>query len=206
VRAYRGDWAAAIGEAEEAFALARRVGARRFEADALGVLGLVQHGMGQRTEAERTLEQACAASRAAGMRHSGPWVLAALALVTRDDAKRASALAESERLLGEGCAGHAYLHFYDLGIECGLQLGDADLAQRYAQALLDYTAREPLPFADFHAQRGMLLARAARGERTADLRRDLAALIEEARTRQVLAALPRLEAALAIAGPAARVQ
>jgi tetratricopeptide (TPR) repeat protein len=205
VHAYRADWAAALGEAEEALALARRVGARRFEAEALGVLGLARHATGRRTEGERTLEQACETSRAAGMRYTGPWVLAALALVTRDETKRASALAEGERLLAEGCVSHAYLHFYDLGIECGLELGDADLAQRYAQALLDYTAREPLPFADFHAQRGMLLARAARGERTADLRRDLAALAEEARARQVLVALPRLESALAIAGAAPRV-
>jgi hypothetical protein len=131
------------------------------------------------------------------MRYTGPWVLAALALVTRDADKRAAALAESERLLGEGCVSHAYLHFYDLGIECALELGDADLAQRYAQALLDYTAREPLPFADLHAQRGMLLARTARGERTTELQRELFALAEEARVRQVLVALPRLESALA---------
>ncbi len=206
VRAYRADWAAAMGQAEEALALARRVGARRFETDALGVLGLAQHGAGRRAEAERTLEQACAVSRAAGMRYTGPWVLAALALVTQDETKRASALAEGERLLSEGCVSHAYLHFYELGIECALERGDAGLAQRYAQALLDYTAREPLPFADFHAQRGMLLARAARGERTAELRRELAAITDEARARQVLAALPRLESALAIGGPAARVQ
>jgi hypothetical protein len=161
------------------------------------VLGLAQHGKGLRTDAEQTLEQACAASRAAGMRYTGPWVLAALALVTRHADKRTAALAESERLLDEGCVSHAYLHFYDLGIECALELGDADLAQRYAQALLDYTARERLPFADFHAQRGILLARAARGERSAGLQRELSALAEEARTRQVLVALPRLESALA---------
>ncbi len=197
VRAYRAEWEAAIAEAEEAVAVARRVGARRFEADALGVLGLAQNGTGLRTDAEQTLEQACAASRAAGMRYTGPWVLAALALVTRDADKRSAALAESERLLDEGCVSHAYLHFYDLGIECALELGDADLAQRYAQALLDYTAREPLPFAEFHAQRGMLLARAARGERSAGLQRELSALAEEARIRQVLVVLPRLESALA---------
>jgi DNA-binding SARP family transcriptional activator len=206
VHVYRADWTAAIGEAQEALVLARRVGARRFEADALGVLGLAQHGIGQRSEAEHTLEQACAASRAAGMRYTGPWVLGALALVTQDETKRAASLAESERLLGEGCVSHAYLHFYDFGIECALELGDAGLAQRYARALLEYTAREPLPFADFQAQRGMLLARAARGEHTADLQQELAAMAEEARARQMLAALPRLESALASAAPVARVQ
>ena len=206
VRAYRADWVGAIGEAAEALVLARRVGARRFEAEALGMLGLAQHGSGQRSEAQRTLEEACAASRAAGVRYTGPWVLAALALVSQDETKRASALAEGERLLGEGCVSHAQLHFYDLGIECALARGDAELAQRYAQALLDYTAREPLPFAEFHAQRGMLLARAARGERTASLQRELAAMAEEARARQVLAVLPRIESALAAAGPAVRVQ
>ena len=202
VRAYRTEWEAAIAEAQEALAVARRVGARRFETDALGVLGIAQHGAGLHTDAEHTLEQACVASRAAGMHYAGPWVLAALALVTRDEDKRARALAESERLLDEGCVSHAYLHFYDLGIECALELGDADRAHRYAQALLDYTAREPLPFAEFHAQRGMLLARAARGERTTALERELSALAEEARARQVLVALPRLESALAACPPA----
>lgn len=206
VRAERADWAPAIDAAGEALTLARRVGACRFETDALGVLGLAQHGSGLRREAERTLEQACAASRASGIHYTGPWVLAALALVTEDPGKRASALAESERLLAEGCVSHAHLHFYELAIDCALQCGDADLAQRRAQALLDYTAREPLPFADFHAQRGMLLARAARGERSGGLQRALAALAEEAGTRQLLAVLPHLESALARAGPAVRVR
>jgi DNA-binding SARP family transcriptional activator len=202
VHACHADWAAAAVAAEEALALARRVGARRFEGEALGLLGLARNGMGERLEAERALDQACAVSRASGMLYSGPWLLGLLALVTADAAKRARALAEAERLLDEGCVSHAYLHFYEIGIEVALEQGDAGQAQRYAQALLDYTAREPLPFADFHAQCGLLLARLARGERTAQLEQQLAAAAEEARSRQMLAALPRLESARAVCGPA----
>jgi AAA ATPase-like protein/tetratricopeptide repeat protein len=205
VHAYHASWPAASKAGEEALAVARRVGARRFEGEALGLLGLVRNGMGERSQAEGLLEQACEVSRAAGMRYGGPWLLALLALVTGDAAKRSRALAEAESLLEEGCVSHAYLHFYEVGIDIALQQRDAALAQRYAQALLDYTAREPLPFADFYAQCGLLLARAASGERTAALGQQLAAAAEEARTRQLLAALPRLESALAAHASAGQV-
>ena len=192
VHAYRAEWDSAIAEAEEALVMARRVGARRFEVDALGVLGprTVRNGTAHRSGTyagaglRRRREQPGCAIAAHGC-----W--RALALATRD--AHQARLARSPK--ANGCWPRAVSAtliciFYDFGIECALEQGDADRVQRYAQALLDYTAREPVPFADFHSRAACCWRASCAANARPSCKRELAALAEEARARQLLAALP----------------
>ena len=198
-QAERADWVAARAHAERATALARQLGARRFEAE-----GLVPGGRrGARGRARRCRpgEEALAIGRETGMAFLGPALLAWLALFTDDDAERRAAVAEAEALLAAGSVSHNYFFFYRAAIEIALATEDWCAAERYAAALEDYTRAEPLAWSDFVIARGRALAAWGRGERDAtavERLRGLRAHAERAGLRNALAAL---EAAL---GPEGR--
>ncbi len=147
--------------------IARRVGARIFEAINLEFLGRFAAQEGSRLEAQRFAREAIAMLRESdsGMRFEGGQALGALALVTDDPTQRRSALKEGQELLRSGATGHNYLWFYRDAIEVCLQIGEWDEVVRYTDALDDYTSAEPLPWSDFFIARGRALAAFGRGQR-----------------------------------------
>ncbi len=187
----------AYAEAERALALSRRMGAARFEADALIGLGMSSFGMGKLPQARRLLDQAHALIEQIGPNYTGPWVLGAIALAGEDTTVRRRALASGEEQLALGCVSHNYFHFYQMAIDVAFELGQPEEMLRYAEALERYTAREPLPWTDFVIARGRALARYLRNERDAKLNAELRSLRDSARGFSLMTALPRLEAALA---------
>jgi DNA-binding SARP family transcriptional activator len=186
-----------LSECEAARALCQRLGAARFEADALTGMGLASHALGHIKESRRYLDQAYALVEQIGPNYTGPWVLAAIALVNDDEAVRREALAKGEAQLALGCVSHNYFHFYQMAIDVAHQLGEPAEMLRYADALERYTAAEPLPWTDFVIARGRALARHARQERDAVLDADLRALRDNALRLDLRNALPGIEAALA---------
>src|SRR5690606_27495682 len=92
----------AMGQAERALQLSRRMGAARFEADSLMGMGMARLYMGERAEARRLLDQAHALVEQIGPNYTGPWVLGAIALANDDAAVRRKALARGEELLALG--------------------------------------------------------------------------------------------------------
>ena len=149
-----GDLERSAEEADKAWKLARRIGARQFEGNSQKHLGRGLTALGRREEAAALLEEGVAVCRETGFRFMGPELLSALAVATDDPATRERALTEGEAILLSGCPSHNYLFFYRDAIEASLAVGTWDEAERYAAALKDYTRPEPLPWADFVIARG----------------------------------------------------
>jgi tetratricopeptide (TPR) repeat protein len=166
-------------QCELALALARRLGARRFEASSLRHLGRVIASLGRRVDAITLLEQAYAISCESGSTFSGPWVLGSLALMTEDRGKRRWALEEGEKVLARGCVFHNYFWFYRDAIEVSLRTEDWVAAERYAEALERFTDAEPVPWASFFVARGRALAAHGRGMRDLATVRELQRLRDE---------------------------
>ena len=81
-------------------------------------------------------------------------------------------------------------------MQVALDLGDLHEVERFAQALEDFTAAEPLPWSDFFVARGRALAAHARGEGGTALVAELERLLDEGRRLQLEIALPGLGMAL----------
>jgi tetratricopeptide (TPR) repeat protein len=196
-----------IAEAEKqavrALAIARQLGAGRFEPFSLLNLSKIMILEDRRAEAVKNLEEAARVSRETGITFLGAWVQGVLALAATDPAVRAEALGEGEEILRQDCVGHNYFWFYRDAMEASLEDADWDGVRRYAAALETYTKPEPLPWCDFFIARGRVLAafgdgesNGAGGEATvAELRR----LRDEAVRVGLKSAMTALDAALGAA-------
>ena len=191
-----GDLERSAEEANKAWELARRLGARQFEGNGRKHLGRGLTALGRREEAAVLLEEGVAICRETGFRFMGPEMLSALAVATDDPPTRERALSEGEAILLSGCPSHNYLFFYRDAIEASLAVGIWDEAERHAAALQDYTRPEPLPWADFVIARGCALAKWGRGERRAATAAELRRLAAEAERVGLRVGLPTLDQAL----------
>ena len=91
---------------------------------------------------------------------------------------------------------HNYLAFYPDALEACLDSAQWDEAERYAQALEDYTRAEPLPQSEFFVAQGRALAAFGRGSRDNATIGELQRLLEEAKRVGLRVAIPALEKAL----------
>jgi hypothetical protein len=145
--------------------LVRQIGARRFEAEVFAARGFLLALAGRRSEALNLTRRGLEIARETGIKFLGPGLLGQLAILTADDAERRRSLAEGEELLRVGSVGHNHLRFYRHAIEASLNVEAWDEAERYAQALEDYTRPEPLPWAEFWIGWGRALAAYGRDPR-----------------------------------------
>ena len=182
---------------EAGLPLIQMLGARRFEAQFLGVSAVLALRRGDRGLARTLADAALAICREHGMGHIGPWIFGVCALIETDVDKRRNLLAEGEAQLARGCVSHNHVWLRDLAIEVSLEIGDWDAAEQNCARIRAYTAAEPLPMSDFLIGRGLALARFGRGERGADLRSELVELRARASAAELNSSLPAIETALA---------
>jgi len=175
----RGELGLARQHAEGSIALSRRLGARRFEAECLCDLAQLDFLEGRGTEALEKVRASVAISREVGMAFMGPATLGMLVLVTDDEAERRAAGAEAETLLAAGSISHNHLYFRRDAIDACLRAGEYDEAERHADLLAAFCPEEGLPLIEFLADRGRALARAGRGESSAELAAEVERLIVE---------------------------
>src|SRR4051794_6704970 len=123
-----GEPAQAKEHVERALMLARRLGARRFEAISLDDQAMLLQAEGRQREALDLLHRAVIVSRETGISFVGPLVLGHLAATTDDAAARREALAEGEEVLRKGSVGHNHLWFRRYAIEASLNAGEWDAA------------------------------------------------------------------------------
>lgn len=195
-----GRWREAIEVLEVALSLSRQLGTRRYDAVILACKGIALIELGQREEGHGAIADSLVVCRETDVRFFGACALGAIARYADDPVRRREALAEGEAILSGGCIGHNYFWFYRDAMDSSLRAQEWDEALRYAQALADYTAAEPLPWSNLYVARGRALVRLGRGDRDSELRSELMRLREEAARAGSAAALPALDAALAMIG------
>jgi hypothetical protein len=183
--------------AERALELARRLGAKRFEATSLNDLAMAVSAESGAAEASALIRRALAVGREAGVSFIGPVALGHLAITTNDPAERRAALEEGADILRTGAVGHNHLWFFRYAIEASLDAQEWDAAESYSSALAAYTAPEPLPWSDFFVARGRALAACGRGEASPDLLHAVQRLCDEAGRLGLRVRLPEPAAAAA---------
>ncbi|MEQ9121400.1 MAG: hypothetical protein RIM80_02380, partial [Alphaproteobacteria bacterium] len=129
----------------------------------------------------------------------GPPIFALAARIAKDATTVAARLDEGEALLASGCVSHCHFWFRLHAIDAALAHGLWDAAEAQADALLDYTAAEPLAWSDIVAERGRLLARIGRDGPSAETAAAAAALADRAELVDLL----QLSQALRHAAPSA---
>ncbi|HTO66445.1 MAG TPA: adenylate/guanylate cyclase domain-containing protein [Bradyrhizobium sp.] len=173
-------------------AIARSLGARRFIAEGLILQAQSEFQVGD-PQASKTIREANEIARETPS-FMLPFGLALAAMIACNAKERAAALAEGERVLGEGAVSHNFIFFNRYAIEACLAANDWTGVDRYAAGLERSMAEEPFPMTDFLVARGRAIAAAGRGQKDAtELRR----LLAEANRIGWLAVVPALETALA---------
>ena len=184
---------------QQGLKIIRRIGLRLFEGVCLYLLGRFALLRGDRGKARELVEEGIAMLRESesGMTFGGPIALGILALAADDARQCHRALGEAESILDAGSVGHNYLNFYEDAMEACLQIEDWDGVERYASALAEYTAPEPLPRSDFFIGRGRALAAYGRGQRDSACFEELRRLGSEAQRIGFGTAVEALDQALA---------
>ena len=147
-------------QVERGLAIARAIGASRFEPFLNESMVRVLLLEGQADAAHALAQDSWdAVERNKLHKFIGPWVLSTLALVAPDADAGIAHLAQAQALLDQGCVAHNALRFYVNAIESGLMNKRVDavlaLAERFAASVAD----EPSPWASHH----IALARASAG-------------------------------------------
>ncbi|HKU12762.1 MAG TPA: AAA family ATPase [Steroidobacteraceae bacterium] len=181
--------------ARQALQLAKQLGARRFEAECVGIIAASMM-IEDPAQALQLAREALQFGRETGMSYCGPMLLSLVARLTPAPEERASLLAEGNDLLAAGCVSHSYFEFYGNAIDVGLQERDWTAVRDYAGRLEAYTAAEPLPWTDMLIKRARLLADAGEKGTSKQTRAGLESLQEECQRMKAGAALTAIEAAL----------
>ena len=165
---------------ERGLALASAISAKRYEATLLTELAEVDFATGRTAEARAHVDHAIALFREIGMAFWGPTALGLRARMHDDENARERDRAEAEAILAKGCLSHNHVGYHRFGIDDALARGELTRAIAHADALMAYTAAEPLPYCDFLAARARTLVGLANDTDDAALKRDLAALQDKA--------------------------
>jgi tetratricopeptide (TPR) repeat protein len=187
----------ALRHAQRCLDLSRQVGARRFQAESLGLIAMALLLAGDREAALNSAEDGVKLSRETGMSYCGPVLLSLVARATTDPVVRAGVLQEGEALLAAGCVSHSYLEFYDNAMEVSLRQHAWAEARRYANELEAYTSEERLLSSDLHIRRARLLADLGEGRANAATRAALEGLRGECVRSTALSLVPAIEAGIA---------
>lgn len=191
-----GEYEQGIGDLERCMAVAQRLGARRFEAQAGLFVALCHHALGHSREALAALEVAEDIGRRFGRAFALPGALGGAALVNSDAARRDKALSEGEAILAEGAVSHSHFWFSATAIEACLTYGEWERMTHYADRLEDFDRNEPLEWSCFLVDRARALARWGRGERDESTASCLSRLRRQAADCGMLAYVGAIDRAL----------
>ncbi|MBS0526536.1 MAG: AAA family ATPase [Proteobacteria bacterium] len=152
------------------------LGAWRFEGENVIFGAQLEAASGRHELAAEMAREAVALCRQHALSYLGPMALGIGATLNDDPAERDAWLVEGEALLQKPTVGHNHFFFRRNAIEVSIAAGRAGEARRHANALAEYSAREPMPLTDLVVRRGVLLADAADGILSADGRAELSEL------------------------------
>jgi len=183
---------------QRAMTVSQQLGSKLFEGECYCRLSHIELNQGNHLEAYQHAKQAIEILRASesGMAFWGPCALADLAHATQDADECRAVLDEAEALLTKDSISHNHVGFYISAMELCLRRSEWDEVERYARALEDYTAVEPMPRCDFFIERGRALAAVGRGSRDQETMANIRRLHDEASRIGFKVAIPAMEAAL----------
>jgi DNA-binding SARP family transcriptional activator/class 3 adenylate cyclase len=176
---YRADFEHVRRACDRGLALARQLGARRFEAELMGLQGHALGELGGAADAQVLLQRASSLALEAARTYCAPWCLGVQALHTPNAERARELLAQGEALLEEGCVSHNHLEYRRVAMEFCLRHGDIRETRRHAAALRDYTADESLVWADLIVRRAEYLADVAEDPARSDLAQRRDRLLED---------------------------
>jgi tetratricopeptide (TPR) repeat protein len=155
---YRTDYERMRRACDRGLALARQLGARRFEAELMTLQGHAIGELGGSADAQVLLQRASTLALDVARTYCGPWCLGIQALHTPNAERARELLAQGEALLAGGCVSHNHLEFRRAAIEFCLRRGDVREVRRHVTALADYTRDEPLAWSQLVIARAEYLA------------------------------------------------
>ncbi len=181
-----------------AMTISQQLGSKFFEGECYCMLSNIELNRGNRLEAYQQAQQGIGILRASesGMAFWGPCALASLAHATQDADECSAVLDEAEALLKNGSVSHNHIIFYISAMELCLRMAAWEEVERYARALEEYTAVEPLPRCDFFIARGRTLAAFGRGNRDQETLDNIRCLHDEAKRIGLKFAVSAMETAL----------
>ena len=138
---YRADYDRVLATCDRGLALARQLGARRFEAELMALQGHAIGELGGSADAQVLLQRASTLALEVARPYCAPWCLGVQALHTPNVERARELLVQGEALLAGGCVSHNHLEYRRVAMEFGLRHGDARETRRHAAALRDYTRR-----------------------------------------------------------------
>ncbi|MEX0733757.1 MAG: BTAD domain-containing putative transcriptional regulator [Steroidobacteraceae bacterium] len=182
VSLFRADYERARRACDRGLALARQLGARRFEAELMALQGHALGELGGSADAQVLLRQATNLALEVARTYCGPWCLGIQALHTPNVERARELLAQGEAFLAQGCVSHNHLEFRRLAMEFNLRHGDYRETRRHAAALRVYTREESLPWSDLVVRRAEWLSDQAEDPARDDLASRREALLREITT------------------------
>lgn len=175
-----------------ALALARNLGASRFEAFLLEGLARVALRQGERGLAQTLIvEAASLVERFELQRYIGPWVYGSLAMISDDSSLIQQALAKGEAQLTQACLAHNALRFRVAAAETCLLAGNTEQANWHGQQMAALPESASCAWINHHVR---LIDVAGQWLRSADQAsgEKLKAMAREAQQMGFVATMPRL--------------
>jgi len=188
---------AAREHAVKADEIAIALGAKRFEGESKMFFAEMALAAEKPDEARHYAQWAYQLCKETGLNYMGPIVLGMLAELAASDSERQAHIAEARAILAAGAPSHNHMFFNSHMMTSSLQRGEYEQAEGFAQAMADYTAKEPFPWADFLIARARILIRHGRGERSEDVNAELARVAALGRKLNFVRATRALDEALA---------
>jgi tetratricopeptide (TPR) repeat protein len=198
VLAWCGELATALQIVESGLPLARAVGSRRYEAALLYQRGLLICRLGRQSDAMDDMRDCWGIVEEIGAYgFIGAAVQGGIAAAAESAEQRSKALARAEALLAEGALAHCFLWFYSEAMLDGWRRQHLDEIERYADALEQWSAAEPLAWVQHQVRVWRALVAFRRGGETATARAELESLRGEIERVGLIGFLPFLDAAIA---------
>lgn len=192
--------AVAREHAVKADELAMALGAKRFEAESKMFFAELALAADRLDEARHYAQWAFRLCEETGLNYMGPIVLGMLAELAGSERERQDLIAQARAILASGAPSHNHMFFNNHMMASALKRAEWSAAKGFAQALVDYTAKEPFPWADFLIRRARILIRFGRGERSDEVKVELARVAAHGRKLNFIRATRAVDEAIATFG------
>lgn len=183
--------------AEKADAIAIALGAKRFEAESKMFFAEMALIAEKWDEARHFADWAYRLCEETGLNYMGPIVLGMQAELSHSESERQALIAKARAILKAGAPVHNHMYFNNHMMTASVKRGEWEAAEGFAQAMADYTAPEPFPWAQFLIERARILVRVGRGDRGTGARAELERVAERGRALNMIRATFALDEALA---------